>query len=101
MDTRPCPKAPLVMKQLLPPIFLFHLVQTFRFFSAPGNFLTVRDPLMVKFFKIFSNVVFIAQIKRFGTLNPTQKIAVLYKALFLKTLRKTARNWPFLTKNAF
>ena len=26
LSTRPCPKAPLVMKQLLPPIFLFHLV---------------------------------------------------------------------------
>ena len=53
MYTRPCPNAPLVMKQLLSPIFLFHLVQSFRFnfffffkpfFSTPGNFLTVRDP---------------------------------------------------------
>ena len=41
-----------VMKQLLPPIFLFHLVKFFRFFvenlfnffSAPVNLLTVRDP---------------------------------------------------------
>ena len=32
LHSRPCPKAPLVMKQLLPPIFLFHLVQSFRFF---------------------------------------------------------------------
>ena len=45
-------KAPLVMLKLLPPIFLFHLVQSFRFFveifvdlfSMLGNFLTVRDP---------------------------------------------------------
>ena len=53
LSSRPCPKAPLVMKQLLPPIFLFHLVKSFRFFflkffltffSTPGNFLTVRDP---------------------------------------------------------
>ena len=26
LRSRPCPKAPLVMKRLLPPIFLFHLV---------------------------------------------------------------------------
>ena len=53
MYSRPCPKAPLVMKQLLPPIFMFHLVKSFRLiflnkiltlFSAPVNFLTVRDP---------------------------------------------------------
>jgi len=43
----------------------------------------------------------IAQIKRFGTLNATQKTAALYEAPFLKKSRKTARNWPFLTKNAF
>ena len=30
--SRPCPKAPLVMKQLLPTIFLFHLIQSFKFF---------------------------------------------------------------------
>ena len=30
--TRPCPKAPLVMKLLLPPIFRFHLVKAFRIF---------------------------------------------------------------------
>ena len=42
-----------------------------------------------------------AQIKRFGTLNTAQKTAALYKAQFLKKSRKTARNWPFLTKNAF
>ena len=46
-------KAPLVMKQLLPPIFLFHCWSYTKFiflkffstfFSTPGNFLTVRDP---------------------------------------------------------
>ena len=36
-----------------------------------------------------------AQINHFGTLNATQKTAALYKAPFLKKLRKTARNWPF------
>ena len=48
-------------------------------------------------------LVLIAQIKRFGTLNATQKTAALYKALFLKKSRKTAGNWPILTtkKNAF
>ena len=40
----------------------------------------------------------IAQIKRFGTLNATQKTAALYKAPFLKKSRKTAINWPFLTE---
>ena len=44
----------------------------------------------------------IAQIKLFGKLNATQKKpAALYKALILNKSRKTARNWPFLTKNAF
>ena len=43
----------------------------------------------------------IAQIKRFGTLNATQKTAALYKALFFKKTRKTVRNWPFETKRAF
>ena len=43
----------------------------------------------------------IAQITRFWTLNATQKIAALYKSPFLKKSRKTARNWPFWTKNAF
>ena len=42
---------------------------------------------------------FIAQIKRFGTLNAMQKTAALYKAPFLKKSRKTDRNWPFLTTN--
>ena len=31
----------------------------------------------------------IAQIKRFGTLNATQKIAALYTAPFLKKIGKT------------
>ena len=43
----------------------------------------------------------IALIKRFGTLNATQKTTALYKAPFLKKSRKTAGNWPFLTKKAF
>ena len=43
----------------------------------------------------------IAQIKRFGTLNATQKTAALYKARFLKKSRKTDRYWVFLTKDAF
>ena len=34
-------------------------------------------------------------------LNATQKTTALYKTLFLKKSRKTARNWLFLTKNAF
>ena len=53
MLSRPCPKAPLVMKQLLPPILLFHFLPSFKFlcfwhffwpFSNSGNFLMVRDP---------------------------------------------------------
>ena len=48
-------KALLVMLKLLPPIYLFHLVQSFRFFLDKfsdifftlGNFFTVRDPLML------------------------------------------------------
>ena len=32
IDDRMSMKAPLVMLKLLPPIFLFHLVQSFRFF---------------------------------------------------------------------
>ena len=46
-------------------------------------------------------LVLIAQIKRFGTLNATQKTEALYKALFLKKSRKTARSWPFLTRMHF
>ena len=46
-------------------------------------------------------LVLIAQIKRFGTPNATQKTAALYKAPFLNKTRKTAENWPFLTKHAF
>ena len=56
---------------------------------------------MVKNLKIFLNVVLIAQFKRFGTLNAMQKTVALYKAPFSKKSRKTARNWPFLTKKAF
>ena len=63
LHSRLCPKAPLVMKQLLPPIFLFHLVQSFGFFflkpfSAPVNFLTVKDPLYGEKLKKILNVVF-------------------------------------------
>ena len=45
---------------------------------------------MVNFFKIFPNVVLIAQIKRFGTLNATQRTAALYTAQFLNKSGKTA-----------
>ena len=47
LNSRPCPKAPLVMKQLLPPIFLLNFSPWFNFFclkffliffSTPGNF---------------------------------------------------------------
>ena len=34
-------------------------------------------------------------------LNATQETTALYKTLFLKKSRKTARNWLFWTKNAF
>ena len=53
MYCRVSPKAPLGMKQLLPPIFLFLFSSYIKFFfwkffltffSTPGNFLTVRDP---------------------------------------------------------
>jgi hypothetical protein len=41
----------------------------------------------------------ITQIKRFGTLNVTQKTAALYKAPFVKKSRKTAgrflHKWQF------
>ena len=67
----------------------------------PVPFGPIFQILMAKNLKIFPNVVLIAQKKRFGTLNATQKIAALYKAPFLKKSRKTARNWLFLTKNAF
>ena len=49
---------------LLPPIFLFHLVQSFRFFL--GKF-------FLTFFSFFRMWFLIAQIKCFGTLNATQK----------------------------
>ena len=64
------------------------------------HFFTVRDPPYCDFF-FNRNVVLIAQNKRFGTLNATQKSTALYKAPFLKKSRKTARNWPFLTNRAF
>ena len=58
---------------------------------------------MVKNLKVFPNVVLLAEIKHFGTLNATQKTAALYKAPLLKKKeeKKTVRNWSFLTKNAF
>ena len=40
----------------------------------------------------------VAQIRRFGTLNTTQKTTALYKAQFLKKSRKTDRNWPLKKK---
>jgi hypothetical protein len=40
----------------------------------------------------------IAQIKRFGTLNATQKNAALFKAPFMKKIRK---NCLKIVKNAF
>ena len=67
LDSRVSLKAPLVMLKLLPPIFLFHLVQSFRFFllkffltffSTSGNFLTVRDPPYGEKFEIFSECGF-------------------------------------------
>ena len=78
--TRLCPKAPLAMKQLLPPIFLFHLVQSFRyiFFIFVLPFFLLRLTL--------------AQIKRFGTLNATLKTRALYKAPFLKKSGKVPKN---------
>ena len=65
LHSRVSTKAPLVMKQLLPPIFHFlsyikkKIWKKFStFFSTPGNFLTVRDPPIVKNLKIFPNVGF-------------------------------------------
>ena len=49
----------------------------------------------------WSSLPFIAQIKRFGTLNETQKTTALYKVPFLKKSRNTARNWLFKKTNAF
>ena len=64
--------------------------------------MTVREPPYgEKLKKYFRILVLIAQIKRFGTLNATQKIASLYKAPLLKKSRKTAGNRPLLPKNAF
>ena len=45
------------------------------FFSMSGNFFTVRDP------PFFGMLFLIAQIKRFGTLNATQKTVALYEAI--------------------
>ena len=44
---------------------------------------------MVKNLNFFLMWFLIAQIKRFGTLNATQKTAALYKAPFLKKSGKT------------
>ena len=44
---------------------------------------------------------FDSQFELFRTLNATQKTTALYKAPILKKTRKTAKNWLFLTKNAF
>ena len=43
----------------------------------------------------------IAKIKRFGTLNATQKNAALYKAPFLKKIKKNCQKLAVLNKNAF
>ena len=43
----------------------------------------------------------IAQIKRFGTLNAMQKNRSPLQSTVLEKTRITARNWPFLPKNAF
>ena len=105
LGNRVSPKAPLVMLKLLPSIFLFHLVQTFRFFwlkkisiffSTPINFLTVRDPpcggICLKYFRM---VFLIAQIKRFGTLNATQKNRIPLQSTVLEKIRKKLpKNFP-------
>ena len=103
-------KAPLVMLKLLPPIFLFHLVQSFRyfflkkistFFSTSGNFLTIRDPTYGEKLEIFLQMWFwIAQIKRFWTLNATQKTAALYKAPFLKKIKKNGQKLAVFNKKS-
>ena len=53
---RVSPKEPLVMKQLLPPIFMFHFFFFFffflTFFFSPGN------SLLVKIFLFFLNFIF-------------------------------------------
>ena len=80
------------------PIFqIFFFEKMLTFFSSPVNFLTVRDP---PYGEKTENILE-AQIKRFGTMNATQKNRSLYIEPFLKKLRKTTKNWPFLTKNAF
>ena len=56
--------------------------------------------LMVKILNVFRMWFLIAQIKRFGTLNATQKNAALYKTPFLKKSRKTAKNLPFFNKTS-
>ena len=83
MYVRLCQKAPLVTKQLLTPIFLFHLVQSFRFFILffifnhffllRLTFLTQRNPHYDGKFEIISK---------------HKKTAVLYKAPFFKKIRK-------------
>jgi hypothetical protein len=42
----------------------------------------------------------IAQIKRFGTLNPTQKTAALYKAPYLKKIKKNCQKLAFFNKKS-
>ena len=101
LGTRVSPKAPLVMLKLLPSIFLFHFVQTLLkkisiFFSTPINFLTVRDPpcggISLKYFRM---VFLIAQIKRFGTLDATQKNRIpLQNTVHKKIRKKLPKNCP-------
>ena len=47
---------------------------------------------MVKNLKIFPNVVLIAQIKRFGALNATQKTKVLYNTALLLSQKAPLNN---------
>ena len=83
-----------------PDLLLFFVEKNLGLFSIPGNFWSKGTPLWWKVWKYFRMLFLISQIKRFGTLNATQKTAALYKAPFLKKSMKTDKNWLFLTKNA-
>ena len=98
-------KAPHTMTKLLPPIFLFHFFPWLRifikkkfstFFFTSGNFWTPQHPLWWKYWKIVQIRFLIAQKKRLGALNATQKTSAPNKVRCLTKSRKTSKNYHFL-----
>ena len=100
--TRVSLKAPLVILKLLTPIFLFHLVQSFRFFweffstifSTPGNFWPPQNhkgsPLGWKIGKNVRMFISRAQKMGFDALNTKQnkKTKLCAKCHFWKKIYK-------------